>query len=80
MIVGKLRKRGDEFVITVPREEIERLALTEGQSVALEVRPVEGGAGLSPDLEAIADELIDQHAAALRFEQWLRAHVEPGSS
>lgn len=48
MIVSKLRKSGNSFVVTVPREEIERLGIQEGQLLAVEVRPVEVRPRLSP--------------------------------
>ena len=67
MIVSKLRKSGNSFIITVPREEVERLHLKEGQLVALEVRQVDVRPRLAPHLEAMADELIDKHAPALRY-------------
>jgi antitoxin component of MazEF toxin-antitoxin module len=50
MITGKLRKSGNSYIVTVPRDEIERLNLTEGQLVALEVRPVEVRPVLTPEL------------------------------
>lgn len=39
MIVGKLRKVGNSYVVTIPRVEMKRLDLREGQQVSLEVRP-----------------------------------------
>lgn len=41
MIVQKLRKVGNSYVITIPREEVERQHLQEGQLLALHVQPVE---------------------------------------
>ncbi len=41
MVVSKLRKVGNSYVVTVPREEVDRLGLSEGQTVTLEVRPAE---------------------------------------
>lgn len=41
MFTGKLHRSGDNMIVTIPREEIDRLGLTEGQLVALDVRPVE---------------------------------------
>ncbi len=41
MFVTTLRRVGNSAVVTVPREEMERLGLAEGQSVTVEVRPAE---------------------------------------
>jgi antitoxin component of MazEF toxin-antitoxin module len=50
MITAKLRKVGNSYVVTVPREEIERKQLREGQLVALELNGVEMRPVLAPDL------------------------------
>jgi antitoxin component of MazEF toxin-antitoxin module len=50
MITGKLRKSGNSFIVTVPRDEIERLGLSEGQLVTVEVRPAEVRPVLAADL------------------------------
>lgn len=41
MFVTNLRRVGNSSVVTVPREEMERLGLEEGQSVTVEVRPAD---------------------------------------
>jgi len=66
MITGKLRKSGNSFIVTVPKEEVERLQLAEGQTVSVEVRPVEVRPKLSPELRAWFDEFFPKHEAALR--------------
>lgn len=67
MITQQLRKTGNSYVVTVPKEEVDRRGWQEGQFLAvqlteLEIRPV-----LSPELGAIVDELIDEHEDALRY-------------
>jgi antitoxin component of MazEF toxin-antitoxin module len=37
----KIRKVGNSFVITIPRDEMERRGLEEGQLVAVDVQPLE---------------------------------------
>ena len=56
MIVSTIRKVGNSYVVTVPKEMMERDALREGQSVALELTPVEVRPVLRPELKAILDE------------------------
>ena len=67
MITQQLRKTGNSYVVTVPKEEVDRRGWKEGQFLAvqlteLEIRPV-----LSPELGAIVDELLDEHEDALRY-------------
>jgi hypothetical protein len=67
MITGILRKEGVDYVVTVPEEEVERRGWQEGQFLAvqlteLEIRPV-----LSPELQTIVDELLNEHEDALRY-------------
>ncbi len=67
MITQQLRKTGNSYVVTVPKEEVERRGWQEGQLLAvqlseLEIRPV-----LSPELGAIVDDLLDEHEDALRY-------------
>ena len=67
MIVGKLRRSGNSFIATVPREEVERRELHEGQTVAVEVRAVELRPVLTPELQAIFDEIFPTIEPALRY-------------
>ena len=67
MIVGKLRRSGNSFIVTVPREEVERLQLQEGQHVTVEVRPVDLRPRLSPELQKIMDEIFERAEPGLRY-------------
>jgi antitoxin component of MazEF toxin-antitoxin module len=59
VFVSTLRRVGNSAVVTVPRDEMERLGLEEGQTVTVEVRPaavhVEPliAADLQPSLERV---------------------------
>lgn len=59
MFVTNLRRVGNSSVVTVPREEMERLGLEEGQSVTVEVRAADLhveprlAADLRPSLERV---------------------------
>ena len=41
VIWQKLRKVGDSYVVTIPKEEVERQKLQEGQLMAIEIQPAE---------------------------------------
>jgi putative addiction module antidote len=48
MLMQKLRKSGNSLVVTIPKEELERLNLHEGDTVSLELRKVTHQVELSP--------------------------------
>ena len=67
MFVGKLRRAGNSIVLTVPADEIERLGLTVGQQVAVELHQVEVRPVLSPELKESVDRLFPVHERAIRY-------------
>jgi antitoxin component of MazEF toxin-antitoxin module len=67
MVTGKLRRSGNSFIVTVPREEIERLGLKEGQLVTLEVRPAEVRPVLAADLREAFEIEFERGREALRY-------------
>ena len=70
MIQQKLRKVGNSYVVTIPREEVEQRGLKVGQLLAIEVRPVE----VRPVLSAALREALD--ATWARDEQAYRYLAE----
>jgi antitoxin component of MazEF toxin-antitoxin module len=67
MITQQLRKVGNSYVVTVPKDEVERRGWQEGQLLAvqltaLEVRPV-----LGDDLREAIEERWDRNEEALRY-------------
>lgn len=67
MITAKLRKSGNSFIVTVPREEIERLGLREGQLLTVEVRPAEVRPVLAADLRDAFTIEFDRGLDGLRY-------------
>lgn len=73
MIAGKIRKHGNSYVVTIPREEMEARGLVEGQLIGfdpqpVELRPVERGrAALRPEVRAAADRVWAKNEAGLRY-------------
>jgi len=49
MILQKLLKVGDSYIVTIPKEEVERLNLSEGQLLAIEIQPAEIDSAISTD-------------------------------
>ncbi len=67
MITQKLRRTGNSYVVTVPKEEVDRLGLQEGDLVGVEVRKVQAWPVLSPELRAAAEESWKEAEAAYRY-------------
>lgn len=67
VITAKLRKTGNSYVVTIPREEIERQQLREGQLLAVEVRPVEIRPTLAPDLAESVERVWRDNEPGLRY-------------
>ena len=67
MIVQQLRKSGNSYVVTVPKEEVERRGWREGQHLAIELTEVELRPTLPPDLQEIVDKNWEKNLPALRY-------------
>lgn len=62
-----MRKSGNSFVVTIPKEEMERLDIHEGQLVAIDVTPLEVQPVLRPELKRAMDETREDIMPALRY-------------
>jgi antitoxin component of MazEF toxin-antitoxin module len=67
MFTQQLRKTGNSYVVTIPKEEVERRGWQVGQLLAVQVNEVEVRPVLSPELQTIVDELFERHEEALRY-------------
>lgn len=67
MIVQQLRKSGNSYVVTIPKEEVERNGWKEGQMLAIGLTEMEMTPRLPADLEAIVDERWEGNLPALRY-------------
>ncbi len=52
MQIQKVRKVGNSYVVTIPREVIESQSIQEGDAVALEVRKVTYKVQMDPEVRA----------------------------
>ncbi len=64
MVTGVLRRLGDSYVVEVPRDEVHRLHLREGEVVTLDLRP--GGAQSADHREHDSPPVEDETAHLLR--------------
>ena len=67
MIMQQLRKSGNSFIVTIPKDEVERRGWQEGQLLGVQLTELELRPVLGPELGKVVDELLDEHEDALRY-------------
>jgi antitoxin component of MazEF toxin-antitoxin module len=67
MIYQKLRKVGNSYVVTIPREEVERRNLQAGQLLAVEIQPAEIRPVASAELRQTFEESWTRNEAGYRY-------------
>lgn len=56
MVTQQIRKVGNSFVVTIPKAEMQRLELDEGDYISIDLRKMELKPVLDPTAQAILDE------------------------
>lgn len=59
MLLQKVRKVGNSYVVTIPRELMEGQDIEEGDTVALEVRKVDYRVQMGPEVRAAFERSIE---------------------
>jgi antitoxin component of MazEF toxin-antitoxin module len=67
MITGRVRKTGTSCVVTIPRKEMERLNIADGDLVGVEIRRATMSYELPPELEAAFKRSWEAHRETYRF-------------
>lgn len=67
MIYQKLRKSGNSYIVTIPKDEVERQGFQEGQMLAIDVRPAEIRPVLSDALKEAFEESWGRNEAGYRY-------------
>jgi putative addiction module antidote len=67
MIMQKIRRAGNSYVVTIPKEEAERLGLHEGDLVGVEIRKLEVRPIMTPELQAAWERSWRRGEAAYRY-------------
>jgi antitoxin component of MazEF toxin-antitoxin module len=67
VIRQQLRKAGNSYVVTIPKDEVEREGWQEGQFLEVQVNALEFRPVLRSELRETVDRLIDEHEDALRY-------------
>lgn len=66
-MIQKVWKTGNSFVVTIPRDEIERQGIAEGELLEVTVHKVEIRRALTPAMQAALDESLAEDQEALRL-------------
>lgn len=67
MIRQKLRKVGNSYVVTIPKDEVERLQLHEGQLLDIDVQPLEVIPLMRPAVLQAFEESWERNEDAYRY-------------
>ncbi len=67
MIHQQLRKSGNSYVITIPKEEVERHGWTAGQRFAVQLTPLEERPVLRPELKQALAESWERNEEGYRY-------------
>lgn len=61
MLMQKVRRTGNSYVVTIPKDEMERQGLHEGDTVALEVRKVDYRVQMDPDVRVAFERSLEMY-------------------
>ncbi len=67
MIIQQLRRAGNSYVVTIPKDEVERRGWSEGQLLAVELTEMETRPVLHAALREAVDERWSRNEPALRY-------------
>lgn len=67
MIQQRLRKVGNSYVVTIPKDEVKRRNLQPGQLVSVEIHALDVRPALDPDVAAAFEESWQLGEAAYRY-------------
>lgn len=66
-MISTLRKNGNSIIVTIPREEMDRVGAHEGDMVDVQIRAVDIRPRLTPALQAAIDIELEHGRAALEY-------------
>ena len=67
MFYQKVRKSGNSYVVTIPREEMEARGIHEGDQLAIDVQKVEIRPALAPDVREALEKSWARNQAGYRY-------------
>lgn len=63
MMTQKVRQVGNSLVVTIPKEEAEKLGIKDGDLVGVEVRKMRMTPEMAPDIRAAFERSLQRYAA-----------------
>jgi antitoxin component of MazEF toxin-antitoxin module len=66
-MIQRAWKTGNSFVVTIPRAEIERQGIVDGELTEVTVHKVEIRRALTPTMQGALDEALAEDQEALRY-------------
>jgi putative addiction module antidote len=69
MIQAKIREQGNSYVVTIPREDMEKYNLHKGDTISFTPTRTETETVyvLAPEMEQLADEIFDEYREAFEY-------------
>ncbi len=67
MITQRVRKNGSSLALTIPKEEVERLGLQDGDLVVMQLNKAEVRIQLPDDIRSIAEDVLRDHAGDIAY-------------
>lgn len=67
MIQATIRKQGNSFVVTIPKDEMEKQDLHDGDQIAFQPTKLETRAVLRPELQKAMEESWERNEAGYRY-------------
>jgi putative addiction module antidote len=67
MLTQKLRQVGNSYVVTIPKEEVERLGLHEDDLIGIEVHKLRVVPELAPDVAAAVQRSMKRYVGDLEY-------------
>ncbi|MGI8486799.1 MAG: AbrB/MazE/SpoVT family DNA-binding domain-containing protein [Thermomicrobiales bacterium] len=67
MIEARVRKQGNSLVVTIPKEDAEHYHIAEGDQIAFVPNKVETRYVLRPELQKIADEILEEYKDVFEY-------------
>lgn len=67
MIETRIRKQGNSFIVTIPRDAMEHYQLADGDEIAFTPTKIEKRYVLEPELQAAVERIVKEHREALDY-------------
>lgn len=67
MVTAKLQKRDNDWIVTLPEQEIKRLGLGDGQEISVQIAPVDDDSQRRQRIDEIMDDVVVEYREAFEY-------------